>query len=303
MQAGKTNSSQTRVIGQRPKGPMSAYSASAPVTARTTAGREKNATVKCPNRKPRAELGDRAFTSAGGTAIPCAPIAPIAVNHTAMTGPNSRPTAPVPSRCSKNRPTMITAVIGTTSSSTDGAATLTPSIAESTEIAGVMMLSPKNSDAPKIPSAASTAFARRPPGAPRLRISVMSAMIPPSPSLSARITSRTYVTVTMIVTDQKISETTPKTFSLDTGTGCGSPGLKTVWTVYSGLVPMSPKTTPRPPGASAPRAATCRFTVTVSCPSAHTNPWRTTLTNGTAESVNHDPLAARHPGGVTLTRS
>ena len=43
---------------------------------------------------------------------------------------------------------MITAVIGTTSSATDGAATLTPSIAESTEIAGVMMLSPKNSDAP-----------------------------------------------------------------------------------------------------------------------------------------------------------
>jgi hypothetical protein len=33
---------------------------------------------------------------------------------------------------------------------------LEASTAESTEIAGVMMLSPKNSDAPKIPSAAST---------------------------------------------------------------------------------------------------------------------------------------------------
>ena len=92
-------------------------------------------------------------------------------------------------------------------------ATLTPSIADRTEIAGVIMLSPKNSDAPKIPSAASTTFARRPPGRARLRIRAISAMIPPSPSLSARITSRTYVMVTMIVTDQKISEMIPKMLS------------------------------------------------------------------------------------------
>jgi hypothetical protein len=123
--------------------------------------------------------------------MPLTPITPIAVNHTAMTGPNSRPTAPVPSRCSRNRPRMITAVIGMTRLATEGAATLTPSMAESTEIAGVITLSPKNSDAPKMPSTASTSFVRRPPGAPRLLINVMSARIPPSPSLSARITSRT----------------------------------------------------------------------------------------------------------------
>ena len=35
----------------------------------------------------------------------------------------------------------------------------------------------------------------------------------------------------MIVTDQKISETIPKTLSVLTGTGCGSLGLNTVWTV------------------------------------------------------------------------
>ena len=86
---------------------------------------------------------------------------------------------------------MIAAVIGTTRLARDGAATLTPSMAESTEIAGVIMLSPKNSEAPKIPSAASTTFVRRPPETSRLRIKVISAMIPPSPSLSARITSRT----------------------------------------------------------------------------------------------------------------
>ena len=86
---------------------------------------------------------------------------------------------------------MIAAVIGTTRSASDGAATLTPSIAERTEMAGVITLSPKNSAAPKTPSAASTTFVRRLPGSPRLRIKAISAMIPPSPSLSARITSRT----------------------------------------------------------------------------------------------------------------
>ena len=158
---------------------------------------------------------------------------------------------------------MIATVIGMTRSDSDGAATLTPSMADRTEIAGVIMLSPKNSEAPKIPSAASTIFARRPPGRARLRIRAINAMIPPSPSLSARITSRTYVMVTMIVTDQKISEMIPKILSSVTLTGWGSPGLKTVWTVYSGLVPMSPKTTPRAPSARAPWAVARRFTLTV----------------------------------------
>src|SRR5579862_2645598 len=70
--------------------------------------------------------------------------------------------------------------------------------------------------------------------------------------------------VTMISTDQKISEVTPKMLSRDTLTGCGSVGLKTVWTVYSGLVPMSPKTTPRAPIASAACAVACRLAI--SCP-------------------------------------
>ena len=35
----------------------------------------------------------------------------------------------------------------------------------------------------------------------------------------------------MIITDQKMSEAMPRTLSSLTLTGCGSPGLKTVWTV------------------------------------------------------------------------
>ncbi len=119
------------------------------------------------------------------------PQAPITVNQTAITGPNSRPTTWLPNRCSANRPMITTAVSGTTRSATDGVTTSTPEIAERTEIAGVIMLSPKNSDAPNTPSSDRKMAVRRPPGAPRRRISVISAMIPPSPSLSARITSST----------------------------------------------------------------------------------------------------------------
>src|SRR6201995_2270556 len=60
--------------------------------------------------------------------------------------------------------------------------------------------------------------------------------------------------MTMAITDQKISDTIPYTCSVVTATRCGSDGLKTVCSVYSGLVPMSPNTTPSAPSSSAPRA-------------------------------------------------
>ena len=49
---------------------------------------------------------------------------------------------------------MMTAVIGTIHESRLGSMIFRPSTAERTEIAGVIMLSPKNSAAPNIPSAA-----------------------------------------------------------------------------------------------------------------------------------------------------
>src|ERR1700753_1705398 len=64
----------------------------------------------------------------------------------------------------------------------------------------------------------------------------------------------------MIVTDKKISEMTPKTLSRATLTGWGSLGSNSVCSVYSGLVPMSPKTTPSAPTANAPCAAARRLT-------------------------------------------
>ena len=114
------------------------------------------------------------------------------LNHTIITGPKSRPIVAVPRLCTGNSATMITAVIGTTKSLKSGSMTLRPSTADSTEMAGVIMLSPKNSAAPNSPSAgqqASPCAARCAPV--HRRSSVISAMIPPSPWLSARITSVT----------------------------------------------------------------------------------------------------------------
>ena len=82
---------------------------------------------------------------------------------------------------------MIATVIGTTELLIEDEIVSVPSTAESTEIAGVIMLSPKNSAAPNNPSPASTNW--RAPAPPRRSSShEIGAMIPPSPSLSAPIT-------------------------------------------------------------------------------------------------------------------
>ena len=59
-----------------------------------------------------------------------------------------------------------------------------------------------------MPSATSTTCAAR-RFSPTSRISAISAMIPPSPSLSARMISVTYLIETITVTAQNTSEITP----------------------------------------------------------------------------------------------
>ena len=63
-------------------------------------------------------------------------------NQTIMTGPKNMPTIPVPRCWMKNKPVRISTVAGTTNGVSDGATISSPSIAESTEMAGVIMLSP-----------------------------------------------------------------------------------------------------------------------------------------------------------------
>jgi hypothetical protein len=98
---------------------------------------------------------------------------------------------------------------GSTTWANDGAATSSPSDAASTEIAGVRMLSPRNSAAPTM-AVTTTAPARRPPEVPR-RSSEARARMPPSPSLSAESSTPTWRVPTMTTSAHTASEVTPYT--------------------------------------------------------------------------------------------
>src|SRR6478735_1278840 len=75
------------------------------------------------------------------------------------------------------------------------------------------------------------------------------ARMPPSPWLSARITRSRYLIEMTMINAQNASDAMPSALSSVTGRWwCSNDSLK----AYSGLVPMSPKTTPRAPRARAP---------------------------------------------------
>ena len=72
--------------------------------------------------------------------------------------------------------------------------------------------------------------------------SAISAMMPPSPLLSARMTKIIYLSETMMISDQNTNDRMPIMLSRDVAIGfCPA---NTSFMVYKGLVPMSPKTTP-----------------------------------------------------------
>ena len=68
--------------------------------------------------------------------------------------------------------------------------------------------------------------------------SAVSARMPPSPRLSARMISVMYFSVTTMTSAQTITDSTPRTLAGVSGSPCGP--LNAVRSVYSGLVPMSP---------------------------------------------------------------
>ena len=84
-----------------------------------------------------------------------------------------------------------------------------PSTALSTDTAGVMSASQKKSAVPASASPISTCEPRA-AGTSRRCASAKSARIPPSPSLSARIMTTTYLSVTEIASAQKMSDNTPR---------------------------------------------------------------------------------------------
>ena len=99
---------------------------------------------------------------------------------------------------------------GTMKCSKPGATSFNPSIAESTEIAGVMTPSPYSSAAPITPSRTSSG-SRSPMATLPAATKDSSAKMPPSPSLSARSTSVTYFSDTIAISAQRMSDTMPVT--------------------------------------------------------------------------------------------
>src|SRR5690554_1585685 len=148
-----------------------------------------------------------AHSTAGYSMMCTTPEKPSTRNQTAVIGPNMIETLAVPNRCTKNTPTMMTRVMGTTQRAIPGCTNCTPSTADSTEMAGVIMASPKNMAAPSTPR-----MVIQTGGLVKvLRASAISDSVPPSPLLSARVTKNTYLTATVRVSAQTISDSSPST--------------------------------------------------------------------------------------------
>ncbi|MNJ59554.1 hypothetical protein D3C77_552450 [compost metagenome] len=80
----------------RPKWPMSAYKASAPVSASTTAPSSTKLISGNSTTKRRPHMGFKAASTSGVCQICQPPKAASVPNHTSITGPNSLPIKPVP---------------------------------------------------------------------------------------------------------------------------------------------------------------------------------------------------------------
>ena len=80
-----------------------------------------------------------------------APSVAIVPNQTSITGPKRRETASVPERWTQNSTMTMKSVTGTTQSPKPGTTRSIPSTADMTDMAGVMIASPKNSDTPTMP--------------------------------------------------------------------------------------------------------------------------------------------------------
>ena len=136
-----------------------------------------------------AYVGESALRISGWSTMPFTPQAPIAMNQAIITGPKSRPTAAVPWRWTANSATMMTAVIGTIHSSNSGVDDLDALDRRQHRDRGgdhAVAEEQRGAEDAERGQRHDGATTSCPP--PQRRSSVMSAMMPPSPSLSARIT-------------------------------------------------------------------------------------------------------------------
>src|SRR4030088_1584425 len=108
------------------------------------------------------------------------------------------------------------------------------------------MESPMNIEPPTTPSASNGQLLRPSARCP----SAISESVPPSPLLSARSSSSTYLAVTTIKSAHRISDRTPSTMIRLTGSPCAAPATASRH-AYNGEVPMPPNPPPTLPSVSA----------------------------------------------------
>src|SRR6185312_2250099 len=175
-------------------------------------------------------------SSTWGSSRMCStPATAIDRNQITMIGPNIAATFAVPRLCAANSTMRITTVSGATYSLNDGLASVSPSTADSTEIAGVITESPRNIDAPMTPTIKTNAVRR-----PSARLaSAVSDNVPPSPLLSARNRISTYLNVTVTIKAHRMRDNTPNTVSRVT-MPLTLVALAASRNAYNGLVPISP---------------------------------------------------------------
>ena len=176
-----------------------------------------------------------AFRTSGFFMMPCTPSAEIIANHRIITGPNIFPILPVPQRCAAKRIVRIKSAPGTSYFVAFGVTDDIPSIAESTEMLGVKTASAAKSETATM---LTTITSRRDRPLRNRLASALSASVPPSPLFEARITTMTYLTVTIRVSPQMNMERSPYTCIGVTANPTVSPNA--VCKAYSGLVPISP---------------------------------------------------------------
>ena len=129
-------------MARAPKWPISAYSASQPVTASTTEPSATKAVQGSRRNRLTPYIGLTARRICGALRMAAAPSTPSTMNHSTITGPNSLPIVSVPRLWIRNSAIRITRVKGTTKGAKLLLPTLMPSSADSTEMAGVSMPSP-----------------------------------------------------------------------------------------------------------------------------------------------------------------
>ena len=124
----------------------------------------------------------------------------------------------VPRRWISDRASSASNVTGSTSGASAGAAISSPSAAASTESAGATMPLPQNIAPPNMPTSITP---RACPGRFWTTCSAraVSATMPPSPRLSARVTKTTYLSETTTISAQKNSDRLPRMPASLTGTG------------------------------------------------------------------------------------